>query len=174
MACVEALDGVRQLVGRQRGQALVEFALSVIVLSLILAGTIEFGFIFGHKVEINNAARAAARWGADHSVTDANNAWSSAATPPANSIEGQAINAGGTTAIPNNDSHIFIRYYDGGTQCGHVSAGSFVADGSYSKATCVVRGSLVSVTITNSYPLFTGLFPVAPSLDATAAFEVMN
>ena len=177
---MEALGEIRHSHSRQRGQSLVEFALASIVLALILSGAIEFGIIFGHKVEINNAARAGARWAADNSVTGANNSWSNAASPASNTIEGQIIDAGGTSSLPNNDSHITITYYDASgaspVACGHYSqaSNSFVANTGYTKATCVIRSNLVTVTVTNSYPLFTNLFAVAPTLVSSATFEVMN
>lgn len=165
---------------------MVEFALSAILLSIILSGAVEFGFIFGHKIEINNAARAGARWAADYSISGPSSplcttapCWSGAASPNTNTIEGQVRNAGGTAAIPNDDSHIFIQYYSAaGVLCGHVhvsgSTASFVADGAPPTGGCIARGNLVSVAVTNTYPLFTRLFPVAPSLSSSVTFEVMN
>lgn len=174
------LWGSRRCPRTQRGQSLVEFALSVIVLSLILSGSIEFGFIFGHKLELDNAARAGARWAASHTVTGANNSWSNAASPASNTTEGQIRASGGTASLANDDSHINISYYDASSAtpvyCGRYSAASnsFAAAPGYSQATCIVRGNIVTVSLSNSYPLFTGLFPVAPTLGAAASFEVMN
>lgn len=50
------------------GQAMVEFALVLSFLLLILGGIIDFGWIFYHKVMINNAAREGARYAAINSV----------------------------------------------------------------------------------------------------------
>jgi Flp pilus assembly protein TadG len=159
---------------------MVEFAISAILLSLILSGAIEFGFIMGHKVELDNAARSGARWAASNSVTSANNSWSSAASPASNTTEGQVLSAGGTSSIPNNDSHISIQYYDNAgaspVLCGHYSAtsSSFVAASGYTQASCVDRSNLVTVTVSDAYPLFTRLFAASPTLSASATFEVMN
>lgn len=172
---------------RARGQALVEFGLVAILLSLILSGTIGFGFIFGHKVELDNAARAGARWAASNSLPDNGSTvckapcWSAATSPPVNSIEGQVRSAGGTSAISNDDRHILIQYFDtthgAPLLCGHVSvtAGAAVyTQDTENQSTCVARGNLVSVTVTNDYPLFVNLLPISPNLSAIATFEVMN
>ena len=143
----------------ERAQALVEFALVSVFVMLLLGSVVELGFLFSHKLELANGSRAGARWGATHS-----SAWSVAATPASNTIEGQVQNAGGTTQLPNNDTHLYIDYLavNGGTQtlCGHYSAAgaAFVAVGGYSQGTCVLKGNVVRVTLTNSYGLVTGLF----------------
>lgn len=144
----------------ERAQALVEFALVSMFVVLLLGSVVELGFLFSHKLELANAARAGARWGATNS-----SAWSTAASAPSNTIEGQVQNAGGTTALPNNDTHLYIDYLavSGSTQtlCGHYSTaggGSFVPEAGYAQATCVTAGNLVRVTVTNSYGLVTGLF----------------
>lgn len=51
----------------EKGQAMVEFALVIIPLFIIIGGIIDFGWIFYHKVMINNAAREGARYAAIHS-----------------------------------------------------------------------------------------------------------
>ena len=93
--------------GAQRGQALAEFALVSVVLALFLACSIEFGLLYGHKLELANSARTGARWGAAHSTT-----WTNAASPASNTIEGQVLAGGGTGGLPNDDSHIVIEYFD--------------------------------------------------------------
>lgn len=92
--------------GAQRGQALVEFALVSVPLALLLLGAIEFGILFGHKVEVGGAARAGARYAASNPRQ-----WSAATPPPSNTIQGQLLNAGGTTSLPNDDAHITIEYF---------------------------------------------------------------
>jgi len=44
-----------------KGQSLVEFGLVVVMLVLLLAGTVDFGWVFGGIHTINNAAREGAR-----------------------------------------------------------------------------------------------------------------
>lgn len=48
---------------RERGQALVETALSMLIILVLLAGLVDFGIAFGYRVALANAARAGARYG---------------------------------------------------------------------------------------------------------------
>ena len=158
---------------------MVEFALVSVVLMLLLGSVVEFGFLFGHKLELGNGARNGARWASNHST-----AWSAVASPPSNTIEGQVLAAGGTGTLPNNDSHLAIDYLavSGGVQtlCGHYTAAgaAFVAQPGYTQATCVLPGSLVRVTLTNTYGLVTGLLGAsvgsAVTLTTVAAMPVMT
>lgn len=158
---------------------MVEFALVSVVLMLLLGSVVEFGFLFGHKLELGNGARNGARWASNHST-----AWSAAASPPSNTIEGQVLAAGGTGALPNDDLHLAIDYLavSGGAQtlCGRYSGAgaAFVAQPGYTQATCVTPGSLVRVTLTNTYALVTGLLGAgvgsAVTLKVVAAMPVMT
>lgn len=51
---------------KENGQAMVEFALLLPILILLIGGIIDFGWIFGNKLLINNACREAARYTAIH------------------------------------------------------------------------------------------------------------
>ena len=46
-----------------KGQSLVELALSFVVLMLLIAGSVEFGFIFFQKVQLQDAAQEGAIYG---------------------------------------------------------------------------------------------------------------
>ena len=146
------------MAGRQNGQALVEFALISVILALLLTGAIEFGFLFGHKIELAGAARAGARWAASHPSS-----WTATATPASTTVEGQIRYAGGTQQVPNDDAHMAIEYFavNGATvtPCGRFSAASnaFVPVAGYSQTTCVADGNLVRVTVQNSYPIVSAL-----------------
>ena len=165
--------------GGQCGQALAEFALVSLVLALFIAGTVEFGLLYGHKLELGNAARAGARWAAAHPT-----AWSGAASPASDTVQGQVLAAGGTSNLPNDDSHLTVEYLDTSsatpTMCGYYSAAAaaFVAQGGYTQATCVKPGNLARVTVKQSYPLITsllgGLFGTSVSVSGTAAVPVMT
>ena len=48
----------------RRGQALVEMALSMVILLLLLLGITQFGMIFGAQLMLNHGAREGARLGA--------------------------------------------------------------------------------------------------------------
>ena len=56
---------------RTSGQALVEFALVLLPLTLVLFGIIQFGFLFGGQTGLVNAAREAARYAATLQAADA-------------------------------------------------------------------------------------------------------
>jgi Flp pilus assembly protein TadG len=137
---------------------MVEFALVSVILALLLGAVIEFGILFSHKLELTNAARSGARWASLHSTS-----WSANASPDSNTIEGQVLAAGGTSLLANDDSHVTIEYFNvsGASQtlCGHYTASppGFIAAGGYTQATCVIPGNLVRVTLSNTYPLLTGL-----------------
>ena len=47
---------------RERGQALVETALSLMILIILLMGMVDFGLAFAHRIALTNASRAAARF----------------------------------------------------------------------------------------------------------------
>jgi Flp pilus assembly protein TadG len=55
------MTATRTRLREQRGQALVEFALVLIPLSLLLLGILEFGFWFQARSTLRDAVRAAAR-----------------------------------------------------------------------------------------------------------------
>ena len=48
---------------RERGQALVETALSMMILIILLAGMVDLGLAFGHRVAVASASRTGARYG---------------------------------------------------------------------------------------------------------------
>lgn len=48
---------------RERGQALVETALTAMIVMLLLLALVDFGLAFGHRVVLVNASRAGARFG---------------------------------------------------------------------------------------------------------------
>ena len=164
---------------RQLGQALTEFALVSMVLVLILGGCIEFGALYGHKLELAAAARAGTRWAATHPE-----AWTAASSPGSSTIEGQVQYAGGTTSLANQDSTILIEYLavSGSTLtlCGHWSASSnaFVPVTGYSQAGCLTKGNLVRVTVAKAYSPLTALLNSVsgPSvtLSASAASVILT
>jgi Flp pilus assembly protein TadG len=156
MRCLPRLGFSREK--DESGQALVEFTLVLVLFLLLVSGLADFGLMFGRQLTINDAARAGARWAAIHPT-----AWSNAATPPSNTIEGQVQAASAMGTVSNDDTHIVITYLapTGSTAvvCGKYSATSsgFVAQNSYTQATCLVPGTLVQVQINVTYPFATPL-----------------
>ena len=61
--------GVRQ--DKEAGQSIVELALTLPILVLLLLGAVEFGRFAYFAIEISNAAKAAAQYGAQKSLTAA-------------------------------------------------------------------------------------------------------
>ncbi|MGH7903869.1 MAG: TadE/TadG family type IV pilus assembly protein [Candidatus Dormibacteraceae bacterium] len=160
----------------ERGQALVELAISSLFLLLLVMGIVDFGFLYSDRLAISNAAREGARYASLNPTF-----WSNAATPDSNTIQGEIRLAGGTLDIVNNDSHISIAYYDASSgssavYCGayRASTGSFVAAPGYTKTQCTSPGNIVQVSVNTTYPLLTpllsGLFSGGVNVAATAAF----
>jgi len=150
---------------RQKGQAVVEFALVSTLLLVFILGIIDISWLLTTRTQSYQAARAGARYAATHPT-----AWSNVANPASNTIEGQVRRNLTTVNLPNDDAHIAISYWVPGagaaeTRCGRyvASSNSFVADTGYTQATCLVPGTLIQVTTTYSYgfitPLLKATFP---------------
>lgn len=132
-----------------------------IVFVLLLAGVLDFGFLFTNRLAVENAAREASRWAAKHPT-----AWSSASSPASNTIEGEAVASGSGDIVVNNDADIVIQYSTVDvssttiTYCGRYYAASpgpgFVGQGSYTQTSCVLPGSLINVTVSYVYTFATG------------------
>src|SRR5579875_284680 len=123
----------------ERGQAMIEFAVLLSLLLLIVMGIIDFGFIFTDNEELASAARNGARYASVHPT-----AWSNAASPASNTIEGMIMNGLGNTKLTNDDSHITIAWLTpSGVACGQYSesSNSFVAQSGQSQSSCVVAGA---------------------------------
>ncbi|MHB8571600.1 MAG: TadE/TadG family type IV pilus assembly protein [Candidatus Dormibacteria bacterium] len=158
----------------QRGQAMVEFSLIASLMLLLAFGVFDFGLLFENRLAITNGARDGVRYAATHPT-----AWTNADPAGSATIEGQVQLAGGTTMVPNDDSHMVITYLVPGsgtpTACGHWSAASnsFVANSGYTQATCVAPGNLIQLTINYTYkmvtPVMSAMFPSGISDTANAA-----
>lgn len=145
---------------------MLEFALVLPMLLLLICGMMDFGFAFSNRLAVTNGARDGVRFATTHPT-----AWTNAASPALNTIEGQVRNAGGTASIPNDDSHILINYLTAsGTICGNYSASSnaFVGQNGGTQANCVVPGNFIQVQVTYHYNLITPivrqLFPTGVDL----------
>ena len=169
------MPGAR-LRGRQVGQATVEFALVAIFLVLLLFAILDFGVFFAGRITATNATRSAARYAATHPT-----AWSNAANPPANTIQGKLITAAVPAKVVNDDAHVTISYIvpgpGPGTTCGSYKAAtnSFVATTGYSQSSCVVAGNLIRVRAKYVYTFVTPLMTLigasqnAMTIDGSAA-----
>jgi Flp pilus assembly protein TadG len=138
------------------GQAAVEFALVSMLMLVFVLGVVDFGYLFAGRVSAYAATRVAARYAAVHPT-----AWTAAAAPAGNTIEGNLVLRSVPARVPNDDSHLTISYLLPGagaaTLCGQWSAaaGAFQAQGGYTQATCVVSGSLVRIQATYLYQFIT-------------------
>lgn len=57
---------LEMLFKKEEGQAMVEFALVLPILFLLLSGILDFSWIYGNQLLVNNAGREAARYTAVH------------------------------------------------------------------------------------------------------------
>jgi Flp pilus assembly protein TadG len=148
----------------EAGQAIVEFALVCTFLLLLIAGAVDFGTLYSQRLELDNAVRVGARYASENPQL-----WTNNASPADNTIEGQIIYAGDTREIPNDDTHIAIKYYtydkvaNTKTYCGTYSVASsgWVVANSIPQATCLSPGSLIEITVSYDYALLT---PVLQSI----------
>ncbi|HUZ89201.1 MAG TPA: TadE/TadG family type IV pilus assembly protein [Candidatus Acidoferrales bacterium] len=139
-----------------RGQGMVEFAIVSVVAFAVIFGIIDFSVLFAGRIMSTNAARNAVRYAATHPT-----AWSNAAQPADDSIEGKLVSAAVPAIIVNDDAHVTISYVvpgpGPGTTCGQYSAASnsFVPVTGFTQATCVVAGSLIRIHVTYIYAFAT-------------------
>jgi Flp pilus assembly protein TadG len=145
--------------GSDTGSALVELAVALPVLILIVFGTTDFARVFYTAMELTNAARAGAQFGATSVVRSGDTGgMQSAATA--------AINVTGVTAVASRSCF-----------CASNNGGSF--PGAACTATCGFgRHMVVSVTVTAS-KTFTTIAPIpgipnSIALTRTATLPVAN
>lgn len=117
---------------RQRGAALVEFALVSALLLLLLFGIIEMGLLFQDQAELAQAAREAAR--------------SAAVGDPTTTVKGRAASAGVGLTLPAGNV-VLEKSTDNGA--------TWAALGDSGTANNAATGNLVRVTVTYSHPLVT-------------------
>jgi Flp pilus assembly protein TadG len=81
---------------RQRGQSLTELAISLPVLLLLIALTIDFGRVYYFDLSIRHAAFAAARYGGMNPNDDAGIKNAAVTAAPAGVLDTSAVTVGGT------------------------------------------------------------------------------
>jgi Flp pilus assembly protein TadG len=135
---------------------MVEFALVSMLMLVFVLGVVDFGYLFAGRVSAYAATRVAVRYAAVHPT-----AWSAAAAPGGNTIEGNLLLTAVPARVPNDDAHLTISYLvpgaGGAVLCGtwSATAGAFQPQGAYTQATCVVSGSLVRIQATYLYSFIT-------------------
>jgi Flp pilus assembly protein TadG len=84
----------------ERGASAVEFALLLPVLTALIFGLIDFGFVFAQQIALNNAARDASRVGVVQSLNLTSLTCGSIATQARNSMQGTlGVSGASPTAI---------------------------------------------------------------------------
>jgi Flp pilus assembly protein TadG len=175
----------------QRGQALVEFAISSTFLLLLLAGAIDFGMSYADRLEVANAARVGARWASLHSG-DVKHGWANVSNPAENTIPGQVLYAGDTRQLLNDRNHLIIQYYywtQGSattTACGKYDQSldngttndGFVSVNGYTESQCIAVGNVAQVIVNYDYPVLTPIFATffSPtiSVQSRASFVIQS
>jgi Flp pilus assembly protein TadG len=129
---------------RERGQAMVETALSMMIVLVLLAGMVDFGIAFGYRVALDNASRGGARFGSRYPnmpnlITNA----------VVDSLKGTLVLSStyDHIASPDPHLHIAIACMNGATAVG---------------CNAVVRGQQIRVTVGYDYQtLFVGLLGIS-------------
>lgn len=152
---------LRRIVRGTAGGALVELAVSVPLLVLILAGTVDFGRVFYTSIALTNAARAGAQWGAYSAANSGN-----ATTMQTTAVGAISPNTGVTAVAARN---CFCALDDGS---------------SFTTATCTStcasgRHMVINVTVTarKDFSLIMNVIPgIGPSihLERGATLRVVN
>lgn len=134
----------------ERGSALVELAIALPLLVIILVATIDFARVFYLGMELTNAARAGAQWGAHSVANSGSNANMQTTAQNAISTSGIAATASRTCQCADN--------------LGNFSA---TTPANTCTGTCSGGGHLVvTVTVTTS-KAFTRVIPGIPVLPTT-------
>ncbi len=120
---------------RHSGQSLVEFAITLMVILLLVSGAVDFGLGFFSFVAIRDAAQEGALYGSIASVIDTNN----------NGIfdPGEQLNEAGIVTRVRNSSRSPVNLQDLSTVDVRVLP---IADP-------ICQGKLLTVTITYDYPV---------------------
>jgi Flp pilus assembly protein TadG len=82
---------IRQI--RERGSAIIEFALLIMVLMLLFLGVVDFSMAITKAVVISGAAEAGARYGASEGNSNNTAAMAGAATSSAGTVSGMTATA---------------------------------------------------------------------------------
>lgn len=105
-----------KLHGKQEGQALVEFALVLVILLILIMGIIDFGMAFHGLVTVNTAAREGARQGvvlenADGEVTTetVESAAHRVASTLPGSPESVTVSVNGGAGLPGSGDELIVR-----------------------------------------------------------------
>lgn len=130
--------------GRERGAALVEFALAMVFLPLLAFGIVDFARVYQLQSRLRNAAREGALFGQFYSTSVGPNTICTG-SGSTQTIIGRATLADSTDGITSSN----VTVYQNGTALAADSCASFTA------------GQQLSVTVTKNFTLLTPLVAVA-------------
>jgi len=157
-------SSIRQRSESDRGSALVELAVSLPLLVVILAGTVDFARVFYASVSLTNAARAGAMWGASKVSRSAPSEYPT--------IEAKAVSATNLTGVTAQATRLCMCATDSGTF-------SPTSPANDCDATCSGGHIVMTVTVTTS-KTFTTLMNILPGvpnsipLSRAATLRVVN
>ncbi|MDR3725621.1 MAG: TadE/TadG family type IV pilus assembly protein [Terracidiphilus sp.] len=116
---------IRCLRHRDAGSALVELALSLPILITLLLGAVEFGRFAYLAIELTNAAKAAAQYGAQNSVTGAD-VTGMQLVAAQDAPEATAQCTGFTTTVAATSCACVVGGSSTGAACGSTCAGGYI------------------------------------------------
>ena len=154
----------RRLVASETGSALVEIAVCLPVLLLLLFGSIDFGRVFYTAMELNNAARAGAQYGAYNLARSGSTATIQSTATGAVNISGVSASASRSCQCAT-DSGTFSATSPSPNNCTAPVATS--CPGTHRVVTVTVAASKTFVTIAS----FPGI-PNSVALSRTATLRV--
>lgn len=100
---------LRGVIHQDSGASAVEFALVLMLLTVLLFGTIQYGYTFFEYIQVAHAAREGVRWGALGSTDAEIRAKANAAAPGLNAGTAVSIVRTGTESIAVTVSHPVTR-----------------------------------------------------------------
>jgi Flp pilus assembly protein TadG len=150
------------------GQALVELAISLPLLLLLLFGAVQFGRLAYMAIEVSDAAKAAAQYGAQNGTT---------------AIDGPGITLAAQKSAPyvSNNCSNFSANVTSPVRCSCITSGA-PASGDPSTATCssttcagyIVKVLEISTTASCDPGIHIPNFPGSITLNGSAVQEVLN
>jgi len=156
-------DQLRRSRGGESGSALIELAVSLPILVLILVATIDFARVFYMGIELTNAARAGAQYGASSVGRSADSPGMQTAAQNSGNVPGIAASASRLCQCADN-SAVFSATSPANTCTGTCTSGSHLV------VTVTVTTSKTFTTVFTGFP---GL-PSSVSLARSATLRVVN
>lgn len=180
---------------RERGQAMVEFAMVILPLLVVVVGIVQFGLIFGANVSLTNAAREGAREATIHRYNASNGNASEGVTRCTEAIDAatsafgflspNSPNFSASTPCPGgvdlNGDGLHDLWQNGDVEvsfcAGGTPAGSECPTTSDASTFCTVdsgRGCLVRVQLTYNQIMVVPLLDAILDPDGNGLFEIRS